>query len=107
MVTGELAWGAELLLRLTVKEDELKNPELQDVNAGMFMKFRDKYLEVMGTTLCTELQKQIYGRSYIFTDPADCEEYWKVGDHAEKCAIVVEKATRAIAEFLLDNEKAE
>lgn len=26
MVTGELAWGAELLLRLTVREDELKNP---------------------------------------------------------------------------------
>ena len=23
-------------------EDELKNPELQDINAGMFMKFRDK-----------------------------------------------------------------
>ncbi|MCR5174545.1 MAG: C-GCAxxG-C-C family protein, partial [Oscillospiraceae bacterium] len=88
-------------------EDELKNPELQDINAGMFMKFRDKYLEVMGTTLCPELQKQIYGRSFIFTDPADCEEYWKIEDHAEKCAVVVEKATRMIAEFLLDNEKAE
>ena len=73
----------------------------------VFPKKYDKYLEVMGTTLCPELQKQIYGRSFIFTDPADCEEYWKIEDHAEKCAVVVEKATRMIAEFLLDNEKAE
>ena len=101
---GLLAVGLKYNVPL---EEELKNPELQDINAGMFMKFRDKYLEVMGTTLCPELQKQIYGRSFIFTDPADCEEYWKIEDHAEKCAVVVEKATRMIAEFLLDNEKAE
>ena len=101
---GLLAVGLKYNVPL---EDELKDPALQDINAGMFMKFRDKYLEVMGTTLCPELQKQIYGRSFYFTDPADCEEYWKIEDHAEKCAIVVEKATRLIAEFLLDNEKAE
>ena len=101
---GLLAVGLKYNVPL---EDELKDPALQDINAGMFMKFRDRYLEVMGTTLCPELQKQIYGRSFYFTDPADCEEYWKIEDHAEKCAIVVEKATRLIAEFLLDNEKAE
>ena len=52
----------------------------------------------------TEFQKKVFGRTFIFTNPADCEEYWKIEDHAVKCADVVEKATRTIAEFLLDNE---
>ena len=54
--------------------------------------------------MCPEFQKQIYGRSYIFTDPADCEAYWAIADHNEKCAIVVERAARFIAGFLLDND---
>jgi hypothetical protein len=58
----------------------------------------------MGTTLCPEFQKKVFGRSYIFTAPVDSEAYWKIEDHAEKCADVVEKATRMIAAFLLDNE---
>ena len=36
--------------------------------------------------------------------PADCEAYWAIADHNEKCAIVVEKAARFIAGFLLDND---
>ena len=82
----------------------LKNPALQERNAAMFSAFRDGFLEKLGTTMCPEFQKQIYGRSYIFTDPADCEAYWAIADHNEKCAIVVERAARFIAEFLLDND---
>ena len=40
----------------------------------------------------------------IFTEPADCEAYWAIEDHNVKCAIVVEKAARFIAGFLLDND---
>jgi len=98
---GLLAVGLKYNVPL---EDEMKNPDLQDINAGMFNKFRDKFIEVMGTTLCPEFQKKVFGRSYIFTNPVDCEEYWQIADHAEKCGDVVERATRTIAEFLLDNE---
>ena len=98
---GLLAVGLKFNVPL---EDELKNPALQEKNAMMFSAFRDGFLEKLGTTMCPEFQKQIYGRSYIFTDPADCEAYWAIADHNEKCAIVVEKAARFIAEFLLDND---
>ena len=98
---GLLAVGLKYNVPLA---EELKKPELQEINAGMFNKFRDEYLAVMGTTLCPEFQKKVFGRSYIFTDPVDSEAYWKIEDHAEKCADVVEKATRMIAAFLLDNE---
>lgn len=97
---GLLAIGLKYNVPL---EEELKKPELQDVGAAKFNEFRDRYLKAMGTTMCPELQKKVFGRSYIFTNPDDCEEYWKIEDHAEKCADVVEKATRVIAEMLLED----
>ena len=97
---GLLAIGLKYNVPL---EDELKNPELQDKNAEKFMEFRDRYIKEMGTTMCPEFQKKVFGRSFIFTEPADCEEYWKIEDHNEKCALVVEKATRLIAEMLLED----
>ncbi len=98
---GLLAVGLKYNVPL---EAEWKDPALQEINAGMFSAFRDAFLAEMGTTLCPEFQKKVFGRTYIFTDPADCEAYWKVADHAEKCADVVERATRVIAAFLLDHE---
>lgn len=92
-----LKWNAPLA-------DELANPELQDIGAEKFNAFRDYYLKEMGTNLCPEFQKQVYGRTFIFTKPEDAEAYWAIEDHAEKCGDVVEKATRVIAAFLLDNE---
>ena len=97
---GLLAIGLKYNVPL---EEELKNPELQDVGAAKFNEFRDRYLKAMGTTMCPEFQKKVFGRSYIFTNPEECEEYWKIEDHAEKCADVVEKATRVIAEMLLED----
>ena len=85
-------------------DEELADPSKQEIAASKFMEFRDRYLAAMGTTLCPELQKQVFGRAYIFTEPADCEEYWKILDHNVKCGIIVEKATRVAAEMLLDAE---
>lgn len=97
---GLLAIGLKYNVPL---EDELKNPELQDKNAAKFMEFRDRYLKEMGTTMCPEFQKKVFGRSFIYTNPEDCEAYWKIEDHNVKCAQVVEKATRLIAEMLLED----
>jgi hypothetical protein len=83
--------------------EELEDPSKADIASEKFMAFRDKYIKEMGTTLCPELHKQVFGRSYIYTNPEDCEEYFKITDHNVKCADVVEKATRLCAEFLLEN----
>lgn len=83
-------------------EEELADPEKQGIGAGKFIEFRDRFLSAMGSALCPELQKQVFGRSYIFTRPEDNEEYWKVTDHNEKCAEIVRRATCVAAEMLLD-----
>ena len=86
-------------------EEELKDPDKFALGQAKFMAFRDKFLQEFGTTLCPELHKQVYGRSYIFTNPADCEEYFKITDHATQCAKVVERAARLCAAFLLEDEE--
>ncbi|NLB28676.1 MAG: C_GCAxxG_C_C family protein [Clostridiales bacterium] len=87
-------------------DEELANPEKQGIGAEKFMELRDRFIKAMGSTLCPELQKQVFGRAYIFTDPADEEEYFKITDHNVKCAEVVEKATRVVAEMLLEDENS-
>lgn len=99
---GLLAYGLKYNVPL---EEELADPSKQDIGAARFQKFRDRYIAEMGATLCPEFQKKVFGRSFIFTNPADCEEYWKITDHHIKCADVVEKATRLVASMLLEDEE--
>jgi hypothetical protein len=97
---GLLAIGLKYNVPL---DDELKNPDLQNINSAKFIEYRDRFIKEMGTTLCPEFQKKVFGRSYIFTKPEDCEEYWKITDHNVRCADVVEKAARLTAEMLLED----
>lgn len=83
-------------------EEESKNPAAMGRGVAKFFECRDRFAKEMGTTLCPEIQKQVFGRSYIFTDPKDAEEYRTVTDHAVKCADVVERAARLVAQMLLE-----
>ena len=85
-------------------KEELGDPSKQGVGVEKFFEFRDRFIKAMGTTMCPELHEQVFGRSYIFTNPEDCEEYSKVTDHNVICAGVVKRATRIAAEMLLDYE---
>lgn len=86
-------------------EEELADPSKFDICQSKFMAFRDRYVQEFGTTLCPEIQKKVYGRSYIFTKPEDCEVYFTIEDHNVQCANIVERATRLCAEFLLEDEE--
>jgi hypothetical protein len=66
-----------------------------------FIAFRDAFLKEFGTTLCPELHKRLFGRSFVFTDEAQGAEFFAIADHAEKCAEIVGKAARMAAEILL------
>ncbi len=98
---GLLAVGLKYNVPLDV---ELADPETFNIGQSKFMEFRDRFLKEFGATLCPELHKQVYGRSYIFTNPDDVAEYFQIEDHATQCADVVERATRLCAAFLLEDE---
>lgn len=85
-------------------DEELRYPAKQEIGSQKFIEFRDRYLAEMETTLCPEIQKQVFGRAYYYTKPEDCEVYFQIRDHNIKCADVVEKAARLIADMLLESE---
>ena len=86
-------------------EEELKDQSLQEIGAAKFNEYRDRFLAEMGTVLCPELHKKVFGRSYVFTDPAQAEEFMNLEGHEVKCGDVVYVATRIAAEMILADEE--
>ena len=85
-------------------DDELSNPALKMQGVDKFVEYRDAFLKKMGTVLCPEIHKKIFGRSYILTDPEQEMEFLTLEGHHIKCAEVVAAATKIAAEMILNAE---
>lgn len=93
--------GAQLAIGLKFNPEKGENDPVKVQAAQIkMMKFRDKFIEEFGTTLCPEIHKQLFGKSYDFKDDKQTQEFFEISDHAEKCAGVVGKAARIAAEFI-------
>ncbi len=68
--------------------------------------FREAFMKEFGTTLCPEVQRKIFGRSYNLLDDKEREEFLSLPGHKEKCAAVVAKAARMAAEIILDDAES-
>jgi C_GCAxxG_C_C family probable redox protein len=88
-------------------EEEADNPAAFEKTAAAWSEFRDRFRAELGTTLCPEIHKKLFGRSYTLYDPEQAEAFLNLPGHAEKCAEVVGIATRIAAEMILaDDEEA-
>ena len=86
-------------------EDELSNPALMFEGIKKAMEYRDRFLAVNGSILCPAIQEKLFGRSYIFTDPKQEEEFLSLEGHREKCAEIVGHATRIAAEMIIAGDE--
>ncbi len=64
-------------------------------------KFCRLFEEEYGSTMCHDIQKVKFGRSYHLTDPEDLAQFQADGA-TEKCSAVVRKGVRIAAEIILD-----
>ena len=85
-------------------EEERENPESRMRGAMKFMEYRDRFLEIYGTTLCPEIQKQLFGKGFDLTDDKDHAEFLTTPGHEAKCGEVVAEAARLAAEMILEGE---
>jgi C_GCAxxG_C_C family probable redox protein len=85
-------------------EDELANPSLKQLGAAKFREYRDRFMKEMGTVMCPELHKKVFGRSYNLIDDGEHMEFLSLPGHQNKCAEVVGVATRIAAEMILADE---
>lgn len=99
---GQLAVG---LYKNRPLAEELKDQSLQEVGYINFTTYRDKFKEEMGSVMCPDIHKKLFGRSYILSDPQQEEEFLHLEGHVEKCAEAVAAATRVAAEMILADEE--
>ncbi len=84
--------------------EELENPALKPKSAAKFAEYRDRFMKEMGTVMCPEIHKKLFGRSYTLYDPKEHDEFLAIPGHQEKCAEAVVVATRLAAEMILADE---
>lgn len=62
----------------------------------------DKFIEEYGSPLCCDVQKKLFGRSYVLLNKQDYEAFEKAGAHVDKCTSVAGNAAKWTAEIILD-----
>ena len=65
-------------------------------------KFCRLFEQEFGSTMCRDIQKDRFGKSFDLTDPEDLREFQEA-DGTNRCSSVVRKAVRIAAEIILDD----
>jgi C_GCAxxG_C_C family probable redox protein len=65
----------------------------------------DRFIMEYGSPLCCDVQKKIFGRSYVLLDKQDYEAFEKAGAHVDKCTSVAGNAAKWTAEIILNDLK--
>lgn len=65
----------------------------------------DKFIEEYGSPLCKDVQKKLFGRSYVLLDPKEYREFEEAGAHVDKCPSVAGNVARWTAEIILNEIK--
>jgi len=67
----------------------------------------DRFIDEYGSPLCCDVQKKIFGRSYILLDKQEYEAFEKAGAHVDKCTSVAGNAAKWTAEIILNELNSE
>lgn len=65
-------------------------------------KFCERFEKMFGTTLCSQVQEDRFGRCFRLTDPGELQEFQNAGA-TEKCSEVVREAVHMAAIIILDD----
>ncbi len=66
-------------------------------------RFCELFEREFGSTLCRDIQKAKFGRSFQLTDPEDLREF-QAADATSTCSSVVRKSVRMAAEIMLNDQ---
>jgi C_GCAxxG_C_C family probable redox protein len=66
----------------------------------MVRQLHDRFVDRFGSIECAEVHRQLFGRTFNQWDPADFEEFLRLGGHVDKCTAVVGEVARWTVEIL-------
>jgi len=96
-----LAYGRDLDHLTTTSEDDRRHC------MQLIRDLHDRYLQEYGTLECAEVHRQIFGRSFNQWDPADFQEFLRLGGHVDKCTDVVGNVAYWTVEILTHHTPTE
>jgi len=70
----------------------------------LIKKLSAKFDEEYGSIICNDIETKIFGRSFDKWNPEDRKEKERLGGHDDKCPKVVGKATRWVAQLILEEQ---
>lgn len=68
-------------------------------------KLHDLFIEEYGSILCKDVQKKLFGRSYVLFEPEDYQKFEKAGAHIDKCPHVAGNVAKWTAELIMKDLK--
>lgn len=67
-------------------------------------KLHDKFVAEYGGTICREVQKRLFGKSFNMWIVEDYKEFERLGGHQDKCPIVTGNVAKWTAEIMMEEE---
>jgi C_GCAxxG_C_C family probable redox protein len=82
-----------------------KRKEEIDLKMGtLIKKLLAKFDQEYGSMICSDIETKLFGKSFDKWNPEDTKEKKRLGGHDEKCPGVVGKATRWVAQLILEEQ---
>ena len=100
--TGAIMMLSSLLGRERDKFDDKDGIRFQTMK--ICQKFHDKYIQEYGSVICRDIQAKVMGRPYYLVDPEEFKKFHDAGAHDIYCPEVVGKASRWMAEIILEQK---
>jgi C_GCAxxG_C_C family probable redox protein len=91
-----LAHGRDLK-NLTTQSEEERRECMQ-----MVRDLYGRYIKEYGTIECAHVHQKLFGRSFDQWDPAEFDEFLRLGGHVDKCTSVVGNVAQWTVEILTD-----
>ena len=95
--------GSIMAIGLVHGREELENIQAYRDTMGASYKMYNRFKEEIGSTICFEIQKSLFGRHFDFKRDEEAEEWYKAGG-LEKCPMVCGIAARIAADIILPLE---
>jgi len=92
--------GGIMAIGLVVGCEELENIQAYRDTMEASYEMYNRFKEEVGSTICFEIQKGLFGRSFDFKRDEEAEEWYKVGG-LEKCPMICAIAARIAADIIL------
>jgi len=96
--------GGTLFIGQLIGRERKDFTKISSSGTGIFpiiKKLHDKFIEEYGTTICVNIQKKIFGRSFYLLEKDEKALFVEMGGHKDKCPIVVGKAAAWTAEIII------